>query len=532
MITFAGLVFLATLVSEDLTCIGVGFLIAREQIPLGLGIAACAFGLWLGDLLLYAAGRFGGASLGRFLRADVRGWEEKRLRQGSWAVLLSRVVPGARLPLYVGAGATAFPFLRFALLLGVGALLWTPVLVGASAWFGEMLLEHVDVLKERLLLSLILLAVIVVILTRVVPKLFHHRGRRLLRGRFERFRRWEFWPTWALYPPVLLWIAALAVRHRGLRIVTAANPGIEGGGLVGESKWRILNSLQCNEPGSVARTECVDWDRSAEQFERFRSATPGLPVVLKPDEGERGFGVSLLYSPEDLAAIRSGPRSEALFQEYVPGVEFGVFYLRFPSDSEGRIFSITEKRMLDVEGDGRRDLENLILDDPRAVCMAERHLECHRDRLHEVPAPGERVRLTELGTHSRGAVFLDGAPRLTEPLARRVDRVSRALSGFHFGRFDVRSPSAEAFSNGEFKVIELNGITSEATHMYDPRYGLLTAYRVLFEQWRLAFALGAGNIAGGARPASWGEIARLFRQRLARRALAAPPAPAARGGVL
>jgi hypothetical protein len=164
--------------------------------------------------------------------------------------------------------------------------------------------------------------------------------------------------------------------------------------------------------------------------------------------------------------------------------------------------------------------------------MAERHLECHRDRLHEVPAPGERVRLTELGTHSRGAVFLDGAPRLTEPLARRVDRVSRALSGFHFGRFDVRSPSAEAFSNGEFKVIELNGITSEATHMYDPRYGLLTAYRVLFEQWRLAFALGAGNIAGGARPASWGEIARLFRQRLARRALAAPPAPAARGGVL
>ncbi len=514
---FVTLVFLATLVSEDLTCIGVGFLVARGQIPLPLGIAACAIGLFLGDLLLYATGRFGGKAARRWFGVGSTAWREQGLRRGSWAVLLSRFVPGSRLPLYVGAGVARFPAFRFAWLLALGAVVWTPVLVGASAWFGEMLLDHVDLFRNRLLVTLLLLVVTLLIATRIVPKLFHHRGRRLLRGKFERLRRWEFWPMWVIYPPVLLQIAGLAVKYRSLRVVTAANPGIEGGGLVGESKYQILHSLQRAEPGAVARTERFDWADATNQIARFRGADADTPIVIKPDEGERGFGVRIVRNENDLQSVLRSEPFDALLQEYVPGVEFGVFYIRFPSDAEGHIFSITEKRMLFVEGDGRRSLAELILDDDRAVCMAERHFERHRDRLGDIPASGERIQLTELGTHSRGAVFLDGSARQTESLALRIDRVGRALTGFHFGRFDVRSSSPEAFSDGEFKVIELNGITSEATHMYDPSYGLLFAYRVLFEQWRLAFALGAANVAAGARPASWAELSRLFRQRMARR---------------
>lgn len=54
---FAALVFAASLVSEDLTCIGVGLLVARGHVGFGSGVAACAFALWLGDLALYGAGR-------------------------------------------------------------------------------------------------------------------------------------------------------------------------------------------------------------------------------------------------------------------------------------------------------------------------------------------------------------------------------------------------------------------------------------------------------------------------------------------
>ena len=62
------------------------------------------------------------------------------------------------------------------------------------------------------------------------------------------------------------------------------------------------------------------------------------------------------------------------------------------------------------------------------------------------------------------------------------------------GRRELRSGRGR-----NFKVVELNGVTSEATHIYDPANGLLAAYRVLFKQWRLAFEIGALCRARGAR---------------------------------
>jgi hypothetical protein len=116
----------------------------------------------------------------------------------------------------------------------------------------------------------------------------------------------------------------------------------------------------------------------------------------------------------------------------------------------------------------------------------------------EVPPEGERVRLVEIGSHCRGALFLDGAWAKTAELEEAIDRVSRGFDGFYFGRYDIRTPSVEDFLRGRnFKVVELNGVTSEATHIYDPSNGLLDAYRVVFEQWRLAFEIGAANRARG-----------------------------------
>jgi hypothetical protein len=56
------------------------------------------------------------------------------------------------------------------------------------------------------------------------------------------------------------------------------------------------------------------------------------------------------------------------------------------------------------------------------------------------------------------------------------------------------------------KIVELNGVTSEATHIYDPKFSLFDAYRVLFQQWRIAFEIGDLNRARGIRPASVGDL--------------------------
>ena len=239
----------------------------------------------------------------------------------------------------------------------------------------------------------------------------------------------------------------------------------------------------------------------------------GFPTVLKPDVGERGADVAVLRSSDEVQAYLSRRPARALVQEYVHGLEYGVFYYRYPDEADGHIFSITDKRFPAVTGDGSRTLERLILDDDRAVAMARVYLAHHRDRLFEVPAIGERVQLVELGTHCLGAVFSDGKAVKTPALEAAFDRISKGVPGFYFGRYDIRTPSLEDFKAGRnFKIIELNGVTSEATHIYDPQNSLRDAYRVLRAQWRIAFEIGAQNVKRGAAPARLRDLAQLLVQ--------------------
>ncbi|HSE21883.1 MAG TPA: hypothetical protein VLB68_09485, partial [Pyrinomonadaceae bacterium] len=128
------------------------------------------------------------------------------------------------------------------------------------------------------------------------------------------------------------------------------------------------------------------------------------------------------------------------------------------------------------------------------------------------------VQLIEIGTHCRGCIFLDGAEIKTEALEAAIDRVARGFDGFYFGRFDIRTPSLADFKQGKnFKVVELNGVTSEATHIYDARNSLVTAYRVLFQQWRIAFEIGAQNRKQGIRPVTLRTLASLVVQKWWRR---------------
>jgi hypothetical protein len=110
-----------------------------------------------------------------------------------------------------------------------------------------------------------------------------------------------------------------------------------------------------------------------------------------------------------------------------------------------------------------------------------------------------------------GAIFLDGGWVKAEALEEAFDAISKGFAGFYFGRFDVRNPSLEAFKEGRgFKIIELNGVTAEATHIYDPKNSLATAYKVLFQQWRLAFEIGAEHRERGAPATSIGMLLRLM----------------------
>jgi membrane protein DedA with SNARE-associated domain len=519
---------MATLASEDLTCIAAGLLVAAGKLAFGPAALACFAGILGGDLALVAAGRWGG-------RPALAAWPLRRWvtpvalaraehwfgQRGARLIIASRFLPGTRLATYVAAGVLRLPWSTVVAWQALACALWTPLLVGVAVFVGEQARVWAGAWAHGvpLLLASGLVAWWIV---RASLSLGTWRGRRLALSRWRRLTRWEFWPMWALYPPVVMYLGWLACRHRSVRVVTAVNPGIgAGGGLIGESKQAILRGLEGGLDTCPAHTPRVaPWTylptaplapRLAQASAFVAGPGGGFPVVLKPDVGERGRGVHIVREPAGLLpALESSPEP-LIAQAYVPGVEFGVFYLRLPSEEKGRIFAVTEKRLPFVVGDGRRTLEQLILADDRAVCQARLFLDRFAGRLEEVPAANQRVPLAELGTHCRGALFLDGAEWITPALERATEACSRGFAGFYFGRYDVRSESVEAFQAGRFQILELNGLTSEATSIYDPRHGLLHAWTVLARQWAWAFAIGAENARRGARVLTWHEVWTLVR---------------------
>lgn len=513
---------LATLISEDLACIAAGTAVAEGSLNFASAIAACFCGILGGDLLLVLLGR----ALGRpaIARPPLRWWvsaeavnraERWFKRRGPRLIFASRFVPGMRLPTYVAAGLLRAPLARFLGWFALACAIWTPLLVGAAVLLGHAARELFAQWASAASVALVT-AGLAWLATRGVIASSTWRGRRLLLGRWRRLTRWEFWPMWAIYPPVVLYILWLGCRHRFL-LPSAANPGIgHGGGLVGESKSEILRSLAAAEDRIASWSLIAEGElqtrRAAVQDFMGRTAS-SFPVVVKPDIGERGKGVVIVRDEAALDAALANSPMPLIAQTYVPGVEYGVFYFRHPDAARGEILAITDKRMVRVAGDGRRTLEQLILADDRAVCLAPFFLNKFAARLDEIPAADESVVLSELGSHCRGALFLDGTNLLTPALHRAVEEVSRTFAGFHFGRYDLRAASREAFQRGDFKVIELNGLTSEATSIYDPRHSVWFGWRMLCRQWRIAFEIAAANRTRGTAPLTLADTCRLLFRR-------------------
>lgn len=514
----AGTIAASTLISEDLTCIGAGLLIAQGQIGFGLGAFACFLGIFVGDILLFLTGRYIGrpalsrAPLKWFVgMEDVNRSSDWFSRRGAVVIFASRFVPGARLPAYFAAGLLNTSLWRFSVYFLIAAAVWTPLLVGLAALLGGEVIESALLARQALFIKVVVALAVSFIIARLAVRLSSHRGRRLLVSSWRRATRWEFWPLWVFYAPLVCYIALLALKHRSLTLFTASNPAIPAGGFIGESKIDILRGLE-RSGNFIAKSELIEKALTSgarhEKAESFMARNGlGLPVVLKPNEGQRGSGVSIIRTRAGLCDYLDNTHVDAIIQEYVPGFEFGVFYIRRPGETSGQIFSITEKRMPSVTGDGVSSLEKLILADDRAVCMARFLMKQHGSRTSQVPTLGERVQLVELGTHSRGAVFLDGSWIKTPELQAKIDEISQSFIGFYFGRFDIRTLCVDDFKAGRnFKIIELNGVTSEATHIYDPKNNLIDAYRTLFAQWKLAFEIGARNRKRGFKPSSAREL--------------------------
>lgn len=270
---------------------------------------------------------------------------------------------------------------------------------------------------------------------------------------------------WLAYVPLAFYLVWLMVRYRSATLYTAANPGIPTGGMTGESKSAILDRLARIEgvvPGFVlvpAELSPRERVRLARQW--MKRAGTSFPVVLKPDVGERGRAVTVVRRPGELARQLLALRETAILQQFAHGLKFGVYYRRMPGELQGRVLSVAQFSYPEVAG-------------------------------------GERLSLVEAGFDSHSAVYADRRELISAKLEDRIHAIGCAHPGFFVGRFDVCAAGADDLRRGIFKVLELNGVSSEPMHIYDPATGIGQALRALREHWSAAFAIGAANRARGA----------------------------------
>jgi len=503
-------VFLLTFAYEDAATLLAVTLGMAGRLDPRLGFASACVGIWTGDMGLYWVGtRIGGRLkhsrwTTRFLSSESLAKAESWfVRRGTLTIILSRFIPGSRLPLYIAAGALKQPAQIFGAVTGLCAIAWVGAIFVASRF---TFFHHLGSSK-----SIVALGVLLVLAPCLLGKL--RLALPKLRLILRKYRHWEFWPAWMFYPPVLSMCGWLALKYRGLALPTVANPSFRNGGIVGESKIEILQVLMTAAPDYVADGYILPAGPLSARLELFRRicrdrAIP-YPLVLKPNLGQRGSGFKLISSQADAQAYFSQVTADVIVQRYISHEkEIGVFYYRIPGRQRGHIFSVTQKLFPTLIGDGASTLEQLVQKDERASLMASTYLSRFPQLRHEVLRSGVRVRLVEAGNHSQGCIFRDGSDLLSTALRDGIDEISRNIPGFFIGRYDIRYASDEDLESGRFKIIELNGAASEATNIYDARNSLFSAYRTLYKQWDLVFRIGRANCDRGHKPASALDVLR------------------------
>lgn len=299
-----------------------------------------------------------------------------------------------------------------------------------------------------------------------------------------RLRSWEYWPFSLVYAPVFAYWVWLSVKSRHFLFFTAANPGIDTGGFLGESKMDIYQLIpeEWYPKTVLAESSTSSLEEIQQQLEEKGI---GFPLIAKPDVGERGLMVEKIKNTAELKAYLNEFKIPIVLQEFIAySDEISVLHYRFPGAESGKISSITLKEFLSIKGDGLATMEELILQKPRAKLQYESMQSRFPKRFQQVVPNGEKIVLSEIGNHSRGTMFLNGNHLNDDKLVETFDKILDKIDGVFYARYDIKAASFEDLREGKnFSILEINGVKSEPAHIYQPGYSLVQAYRDIFSNW-------------------------------------------------
>ncbi|MFT6054813.1 MAG: hypothetical protein ACJAS3_001803 [Roseivirga sp.] len=328
---------------------------------------------------------------------------------------------------------------------------------------------------------------------------------------FVKWLNYEYWPFWLFFMPLVPYWIYLAIRAKSFTYFTAANPGIEHGGVFGESKMDILNKI---DPKYLPRSIFFNVSLpSSVVLEMVKAREIDFPLIIKPNIGERGDDVEKIDHEEGLLKYLFSAKGDLIIQEYVDyEIELGVLYYRFPDSEVTGITSIVTKEFLTVTGDGKSTIAELLEDNDRARFQILTLMKKFGVEMNLVLTLGEMRNLQPIGNHCKGTKFLSGMDLVNNQLVQVFDKLALGIDGFYFGRFDLKVKSiADLYKGENIKILELNGVTSEPGHIYDPSYSIWKAYAETAKNMKMMYRVSKANIEKGQKVTPLLEMIRLVR---------------------
>jgi hypothetical protein len=227
-----------------------------------------------------------------------------------------------------------------------------------------------------------------------------------------------------------------------------------------------------------------------------------FPIAVKPDAGMMGFMFRKLDTMQDLQHYHTQMPVDYIIQEliYYP-MEVSVFYYRFPNEERGTITGFLKKELLEVVGNGKATLEELIeRHPPQPGFKVGEWKKKHANRLHQIINDGEVYRISWVANLSRGGKLVSLAHLKDDRLLQVFDDLSHYTKHFYYGRYDIKCNSIEELKEGKnFSILEFNGCGAEPHHIYGNGNNLLQAYRIILHHWNVLYKISRYNHKRGYR---------------------------------
>ncbi|MFN2457556.1 MAG: hypothetical protein ABR502_05090 [Chitinophagaceae bacterium] len=318
-------------------------------------------------------------------------------------------------------------------------------------------------------------------------------------------RFWDKWSNWELWPmkvryfpiaPVWLWYS---LRSWSFWFFTPSNPTLTFGGFEGERKSEMYEQLL---PGIYPNTIYIHPGSSFQEVQKavFEHGF-AFPFIVKPDIGRGGVLFRVIENERQLKTYHQRVPVDYMIQSLVKyPVEFSVFYYRYPDQQKGVITGFLRKELLEVMGNGKNTLWELILKHPIAKHrFAEMRIR-HEEHLNEVIAEGKKYYLSHAANLSRGGRFINLKNEIDEQIHHVFDDLNHFSKTFYYGRYDLKAASLDDLKSGKnFSILEYNGSGAEPNHIYNSNYTLLGAYAEIIKHWKVLFEISRYNYKKGIR---------------------------------